>query len=129
MFGRCLRLERERASLDHRLVELQRAHEQLQITLETSLNDKESLAEENQSSRRNNEMYEKHVLELTNQIALLVREKDTADENVRKLQRDFIVKEREAKSVKEELELLMKNNKDQSQWTTERQVRGRKRLI
>ena len=61
-------------------------------------------------------------MELTNQIAMLVHEKDTADDNVRRLQREMVVKEKHEIELKEKLQLIHKEAVGQSEWMEERQV-------
>ncbi len=120
--NRCTGLERERNSLNQQLIQLTREHEQLTITLEASINDREALTQETNSTRKSNEVYESHVMELTNQIAVLVHEKDTADETVRRLQREIVVKERHETDLKEKIELIQNDIIGQTDWTEEKQV-------
>ena len=105
-------------------MQLTREYEQLQVSLETSNSEKEAFSQEADAARKSSEVYEKHVLELTNQITVVVREKEAADESLRKLQREAVVKEKEAEQLKERVGLMQKDATGQSEWVNEREVSG-----
>ena len=73
-------------------------------------------------SQRGAQTYESRILELTNQLAVIVREKSTAEEGIRQLQRELAGKEHENQTIKEEMEALRSQLAGQSAWTRERQV-------
>ena len=75
-----------------------------------------------QMSQRGAQTYESRVLELTNQLAVIVREKSVAEESIRQLQRELAGKDNENKAMKEEMETLQEQLTNQSTWTRERQV-------
>ena len=109
--------------MNHKVVELTREQEQLQISLDTSINDRDSLLQETESARRSNQMYENNVMELTNQLTILVREKEAVDENIRQLQREMVVKEKEGEELQKRLESMERAAEGQSSFVEEREVR------
>lgn len=73
-------------------------------------------------SQRGAQTYESRVLELTNQVAVIVREKEAAEESVRQQQRELAGKERENKRMREEMETLRDQVINYGAWVKERQV-------
>ena len=73
-------------------------------------------------SQRGAQTYESRILELTNQVAVVMREKSAAEESIRQLQRELAGKDNENKAIREEMETLQGQLTNQSTWTRERQV-------
>ena len=116
-------LETERQSFEQQIHELNSSQQQLQITLETTIREKETLLHDHEVTLQSNQAQEMRTLELTNQIVALVREKETMEETVRQLQREVVSKDKERDEVKETLEILQGQSTIHKEWIKEKEVK------
>jgi uncharacterized protein YoxC len=90
--------------------------------LDTLGKEKESLLHENETLLRNGQVQEMRLMELSNQIVGLVREKEAVEETLRQLQREVASKDREREEAIEKAESLQGQSKIQKGWMQEREV-------
>lgn len=114
--------ETERSNLQLKIRELISSQEQLQISLEMSQREKETLQHVHETALNSNQEQELRSFELTNQIVTLVREKESMEEMVRQLQRDNVTKDKERDEIREKLELLQGQSSIQKGWMQEKEV-------
>lgn len=92
------------------------------MSLDMSIKEKESLIHEQETTLRTTQTQEGRVLELTNEIAKLVREKEVVEENARQLQREIAVREREMEDMRVKMETLQGQTSIHKGWVKEREV-------
>lgn len=92
------------------------------MSLDMSIKEKESLIHEQETTLRTTQTQEGRVLELTNEIAKLVREKEVVEENARQLQREIAIREREMEDMRVKMETLQGQTSIHKGWMKEREV-------
>ena len=105
-----------------KVTELTMSVSHYQASMESITKDKESLRLEHNSTLQNTQSLETRVLELTNQIVVLVREKESVEEKMRQLQRSYTVLEREKEEKEIKMESLQNQSLIQKGWNKEREV-------
>lgn len=119
---RCRHLEAEKVQLQQSLSELTSKHSRLEHSLSDTLSDREVLQLEHQTSLASVQACEAKVMDLTNQLGTLAREKHVMDSQLREVSRQLLASEQTKHSATAELQALREVVQSAGNWDTEKQV-------
>ena len=114
--------QREAVRLQQQVGGLSMEKEQLRVSVDTLISEKESLLKEHELTQQGVQSHESRIFELTNQVTVLARGKEEVEERCRQLQRELAVREREALAHQGELEMLRGQLGGMADWNKEREV-------